>query len=256
MIRWFEHRQVYAPSRTLDFSAQQLGRPFEDVAFEASDGVRLHGWFFPCDPTSLRAGLVLLLLHGNGGNISHRLSFYQAWLSLGVNVFAFDYRGYGQSGGRAGEEGTYRDAQAAVGWLRRRGFAPGRILALGKSLGGGVASELALREPLGALALQSTFTSIPDIGAELFPWLPVRRLHSIHYHTLEKLPRLTLPVLVMHSPDDALIGYHHAQRNFAAARAPKMFWEIRGGHTDVLEVGRAQYLEGLEKFLAAHMNGG
>jgi hypothetical protein len=254
MIRWFEHRQVYVPNRTLEATGGELGRPFEEVFFTASDGLRLHGWYYPANPGSPRAHQVLLLLHGNAGNISHRLHFYQAWLELGVNVFAFDYRGFGRSEGRPGEEGTYRDAQAAVQWLRQKGFASQHLVALGKSLGGGVASELALREPLGGLILQSTFTSIPDIGSELFPWLPVRWLHRIKYDTVNKLPRIKAPVLVAHSRHDDLIGFHHAERNFRAANAPKLFWEVRGDHTSTVEAGRDVYLQGLGKFLAEYLN--
>jgi uncharacterized protein len=157
MIRWFEYRQVYAPSREFAGEARDLGRPFEDVTFPASDGTPLNGWFFPAKPVNARSEIVLLLLHGNAGNISHRLTFAKAWLELGVNLFLFDYRGYGRSQGRPTEAGTYLDGQAAMQWLGKRGF-PGRaVVALGKSLGGGVASELALREPLRALILQSTF---------------------------------------------------------------------------------------------------
>ena len=254
MIRWFEHRQVYVPNRTLEAAGGELGRPFEEVFFTASDGVRLHGWFYPANPGSPRAHQVILLLHGNAGNISHRLHFYQVWLELGVNVFTFDYRGYGRSEGKPGEDGTYHDAQAAVQWLQQKGFAPRNIIALGKSLGGGVASELALREPLGGLILQSTFTSIPDLGSELFPWLPVRRLHRIKYDTVGKLPRIQAPVLVAHSRNDDLIGFHHAERNFKAAREPKQFLEIAGNHVSVIEDGRKEYLGGLDSFFARHLN--
>ena len=231
-----------------------MGRPFEEVFFNAPDGVRLHGWFFPAGKDSPRRDLVLLLLHGNAGNISTRLRFFEAWLGLGLNVFAFDYRGYGRSEGKAGEEGTYRDAQAALEWLRGRGFPGDRVVALGKSLGGGIASELALRQRLGAMILQSTFTSIPDIGAELFSWLPVRRMSSIKYDTVNKLPRIEAPVLIIHGREDNLIGFHHAERNFKAAREPKSFLEIAGNHTNVLDADRARYLEGLDKFLQQHFN--
>src|SRR5262249_52582451 len=145
-----------------------------DVYFETADNVRLNGWFFPAGTNSPRAALAVLVCHGNAGNISHRLELCRALLATGVSVFVFDYRGYGRSKGRPSEEGTYRDAQAAYRWLQEKGFAGSNILAYGESLGGGVAAELALRERLGGLILQSTFTSIPDIGAELFPWLPVR----------------------------------------------------------------------------------
>ena len=256
VIRWFEHRQVYAPSRKQEARAADLGRPFEEVFLTTNDGVRLHGWFFPADPDAVRRDLVLLLLHGNAGNVSTRLPFFEAWLSLGMNVFAFDYRGYGQSEGKAGEEGTYRDAQAAVAWLRERGFPEGCIIALGKSLGGGIASELALRERVGAVILQSTFTSITDLGAELFSWLPVRRINTIKYDTVNKLPRIEAPVLIIHGRGDDLIGFHHAEQNFKAARDPKSFLEIAGNHTNVLTADRARYLEGLDRFLGQHFKPG
>jgi pimeloyl-ACP methyl ester carboxylesterase len=254
MIRWFEHRQVYAPSRDFAREARDLKRPYEDVTFPATDGTSLNGWFFPAQPGSTRSRTVLLLLHGNAGNISHRLDFTQAWLGLGLNVFLFDYRGYGRSDGRPTEEGTYHDAQGAMRWLRQRGVESTSVVALGKSLGGGVASELAVREPLRALILQSTFSGIPDIGAELFPWLPVRRMHSIHYDTVGKLSRIRVPVLIAHSRADSLIGFHHAERNFKAANAPKYLLEIAGSHTDVLQTGREEYLRGLDDFLRQHVD--
>jgi hypothetical protein len=154
----------------------------------------------------------------------------RALLRTGMSVLVFDYRGYGRSEGKLNEEGTYLDAQAAWGWLRQRGFAARDIIAFGDSLGGGVASELALRETVGALVLHGAFTSIADIGAEFFPWLPVRWLHSIRYDTLAKLPRMRVPVLVLHSRDDETIGFKHGERNFAAANEPKMFHETSGDH--------------------------
>lgn len=232
MLRWFEHRQVYQPRREMDASAAELGRPYEDVAFTSADGVALHGWFFPADANSARANRVVLVCHGNGGNMSHRLGLCAALLARGPAVFLFDYRGYGRSAGRPEEEGTYRDAQAAHAWLRQRGFPGERIVAFGESLGGGVASELALRETLGGLILQSTFTSVPDLGAELFPWLPVRWISTIQYDTRSKLPRVKVPVLVMHSRVDDLVGFRHGERNYAAANEPKLFGELVGGHND------------------------
>jgi fermentation-respiration switch protein FrsA (DUF1100 family) len=249
MLRWFEHAQVYQPFATLEASGDALGRTFEDVHFTASDGIKLNGWFFPANTNSRRADLAVLVCHGNGGNISHRLGFCEAMLETGVNVFVFDYRGYGRSSGKPSEEGTYRDAVAAYHWLRQKGFT--NIVAYGESLGGGVVSELALREPLAGIVLQSTFTSVPDIGADLFPWLPVRWISTIKYDTHSKLPRLKLPVLVMHSRTDSIIPFAHGERNFAAANEPKMFWELKGDHNDFMEIDRARFLAGMEKFLSS-----
>jgi len=246
LLRWFEYRQVYHPTRGFDATGAELGRPFENVFFKSGDGVELNAWFFPAKTNSPRAQLGVLVCHGNGGNISHRLDLYSALLETGVAVFAFDYRGYGRSAGRPSEAGTYLDAHAACQWLRQKGF--DRIIAFGESLGGGIASELCFGEKISGLVLQSTFTSIPDVGAELFPWLPVRTLSTIRYDTRSRLPQLKLPVLVMHSRADELAAFHHAERNFVAANEPKLFWEITGGHNDAME-DRDHFIAGFEKFL-------
>ena len=248
MLRWFEHSQVFHPDRVLTATGAELGRPFENISFKADDGVELNGWFFPAATNSPRAQFAVLLCHGNAGNIGHRLDTCAALLETGVNVFLFDYRGYGRSQGRPSEEGTYRDAQAAHQWLQRKGFSGRNIIAFGESLGGGIATELATRESLGGLVLQSTFTSIPDIGAELFPWLPVRWLGKIRYDTRSKLPRVHVPVLVMHSPADELVGFHHSQANFAAANEPKLLWELKGDHNDPLHEPK-HFIAGMEKLL-------
>jgi len=248
MLRWFEHSQVYHPDRVLVTTGAELGRPFEDVWFGADDGVKLNGWFFPANTNSPRAQFALLVCHGNAGNITHRLDTCAALLATGVNVLLFDYRGYGRSTGRPSEDGTYRDAQAAYQWLRLRGFQGTNIIVFGESLGGGVAAELAVREPVGGLVLQSTFTSVPDMAAELFPWFPARRLATIRYDTRSKLPRLHVPVLVMHSRVDEIVPFHHGQQNFATANQPKLFWELPAGHNNPL-ADRKHFTDGLEQFL-------
>jgi fermentation-respiration switch protein FrsA (DUF1100 family) len=249
LLRWFETKQTYHPSRTLYAGAAELGRPWEDVNLTTADGIRLHAWYFPALPHSPRTRLSVIVCHGNGGNISHRLKLYDILLRTGVNVLAFDYRGYGLSQGRPGESGTYLDAQAAYAWLRKRGFSGKDILAYGESLGGGVASELALREPCGGLILQSTFTSVTDLAAELYPFLPVRLLGSIRYDTRSRLPQLHVPVLVLHSRADSLIAFQHAERNFAAANEPKFLCEITGDHNDATE-DAGPFAIALETFLS------
>lgn len=250
LLRWFEHLQVYHPTKTFWAEPGQMGLPWKEARFTASDATTLHGWFFPAATHSPRRDLVVLHCHGNGGNVSHRLEVAGALFETGVNVLLFDYRGYGRSGGRPSEAGTYLDAQAAHAWLVGRGFAGTNIIAFGESLGGGVAAELALREPLAALVLQSTFTSIPDIGAELFPFLPVRWLARIRYDTLAKLPRIAVPVVVLHGRQDTLVPFAHAVRNFAAAREPKRLAEIAGDHNDFIEAGREKFVAGFEQCLS------
>jgi fermentation-respiration switch protein FrsA (DUF1100 family) len=248
VLRQFELSQVYHPDRELEASGRELGRPFEEVWFRAADGVQLNGWFFAAETNSPRRSLAFLFCHGNAGNISHRLESCQILLTTGVNVLLFDYRGYGRSQGKPSEAGTYLDGQAAYDWLRNKGFAGRNILVYGESLGGGVGAELCSTRETGGLVLQSTFTSIPDLGAELFPWLPVRWLARIQYDTHRKLPHLRVPILVMHSRTDGLIGYRHAERNFAAANEPKRFCELEGSHNDAL-AAREKFVAGIEDFL-------
>lgn len=233
LLRWFERANVYQPTRSWWQDGGALGRPWEDVRFRTRDGIELSGWFFPASSNAPFRDLAVLINHGNGGNLSHRLSLYQLLLDVGVHVFAYDYRGYGRSGGRPTEPGTYLDGEAALDWLGQRGFPESNLVVHGESLGGGVAAELALRRPgLRAIILRSTFGSIPDLGAELFPFLPVRTISRIHYDTRAKLPLIRVPVLILHSREDTLIRFHHAEANFAAANPPKWLREIRGDHND------------------------
>ena len=231
-LRWFEFRQVYHPTRRLVSDPSALGIPWEEVWLLTSDQVRLHAWFFSAEKNSLRKDKAVLFCHGNGGNLSHRMISYKILANLGLNVLAFDYRGYGASQGKPSELGTFLDGSAAFAWLQARGFEPGHILVMGESLGGGVAAEMALKHSPGGLILQSCFTSVADLGSEIFPWLPVRTLGRIGYPVRSKLGGLRCPVLILHSKEDSLISHDHAEANFAAAHEPKRLVELAGDHND------------------------
>jgi uncharacterized protein len=246
MLRWFEHKQIYYPSRTMEGAPGKLGRPFEDVFIPVEHGERVNAWYFPASKTS---SPVILVCHGNAGNISHRLDLASLLLEAGAGVLLLEYRGYGRSDGKPGVENTYRDAQAAYDWLTGQGVPGTSIIGFGESLGGGVATELAVREKLGGLILQSTFTSMTELGAELFPWLPVRLISTIKYTTRAKLPRVRVPVLILHSRRDDLIAFHHAEDNLAAANEPKFLREISGGHNEGLYSSRPAMLAAIREFL-------
>jgi uncharacterized protein len=244
-------KMVFQPFRALEAQPQSLNRPVEDVFFHAADGVRLNGWYFPAGVNSSFAQFAILICHGNAGNISHRLELVDTLLKSGAAVFAFDYRGYGQSEGAPTEKGTYRDAEAAREWLVAKGYAGTNIIALGESLGGGVATELALTTSLAGLILQSTFTSVPDLAGDIAPWLPARLLLTTRFSTREKLARIHVPVLVMHSRADRVIGFAHAERNFAAACPPKFFCELKGDHNDAVFASANEYRQAVSQFLNA-----
>lgn len=245
----FQERLVYFPSRELEATPGDLGMAYREVRFPAGDGVALHGWFAPAENPRGAA----LYFHGNAGNISHRLETVRLARGLGLDIFLFDYRGYGQSEGRPTEEGTYADARGAWAWLTGEGGRdPARIVLWGRSLGGAVAARLAaeLDPPPAGLILESTFTSLPDMGAAVYPFLPVRLIARMRYPVAEDLARVRCPVLVAHSPSDEVVPYRFGERLYAVAPEPKRFLRLAGDHNHGwLATGR-EYVAAVDGFLA------
>ncbi len=249
VIFLFQSRLVFLPDvagRALVETPAEVGLAYEDVELTTEDGETLHGWWLPHE----QPRGTLLFQHGNAGNISHRLDSLVIFHDLGLNVFIYDYRGYGQSTGRPSEEGVYLDADAAWNWLvEEQAIDPGEIILFGRSMGAAVAAWLARRVEAGGLILESSFTSVPDIGAEVYWWLPVRLLARIHLPTLEYTKQSNAPVLVIHSPDDEIIPFSHAQRLYEAAPEPRSLLEISGDHNTGFLRSRIVYRDGLEQFL-------
>lgn len=238
------------PARELAATPQDIGLDYETLWLETADGERLHGWYVPVSA----ARATLLFCHGNAGNISHRLETLRNFHELGLNVLIFDYRGYGQSTGKPSEAGTYRDADAAWHYLLdARRLAPHDIIIAGRSLGAAVAAELASRTVPAAVLLESAFISVPAMAAEIYPWLPPGLPGLYRYDNLARLAQVTRPLLLVHSRDDEIIPVAHARALFAAAREPKQYLELRGGHNDAILVSRAVYLRGLDAFLGQHV---
>ena len=219
------------PGRTLEATPATVDLAFEDVSLATADGEQLHGWYVPNDA----AHATLLFCHGNAGNISHRLDSIRLFHELGLNVLIIDYRGYGLSSGTASEQGTYRDADAAWEYLvGQRHLTPGEIVIFGRSLGGAVAADLAGRTQPAAVFLESTFVSVPEMAAALYPWLPVRWLSRYRYDTGAKLASIPAPLLIAHSPDDEIIPYAQGRRLFDSLPGPKQLKVIPGaGHNDI-----------------------
>jgi len=169
---------------------------------------------------------------------------------LGYSSLIVDYRGYGQSTGSPSEEGTYRDAEAAWDWLTsRQGLAPGDIVLLGESLGGAVAAWLAARVSPRALVIASTFTSVPELGAQVYPFLPVRLISRFSYGTREAVKAIKAPILIAHSREDDIIPFAHGKALYEAAHEPKLFLEMRGGHNDGFLFMRDEWVAQLAAFL-------
>ncbi|MDD5299724.1 MAG: alpha/beta hydrolase [Gallionella sp.] len=251
----FQSRLVFYPEIGREVSATpgQIGLPYEDLQLKTSDGISLHGWYIP----AAQPRGTVLFLHGNAGNISHRLDSLRMFHRLGYSTLIFDYRGYGNSGGTPSEQGTYRDAEAAWRYLTEQLHIPScRIVLFGESLGGTVAAWLAGRQKPAALVIASGFTSVPDLGQQLYPYLPVRWLARIRYDTRAYLRSVAAPVLVAHSPQDDIIPFEHGRALFAAANPPKQFLELAGGHNDGFIFMREAWVKTLEDFLGGQMDAG
>ncbi|MFW5453721.1 alpha/beta hydrolase [Thioalkalivibrio sulfidiphilus] len=243
---------IYLPLSTLVTTPAEHGMDYEDVYLTTDDGVRLHGWFVPApEPRG-----VLLFFHGNAGNISHRMASIRIFRELGLSVFIIDYRGYGQSEGRPSEAGLRRDARAAWAWLRETREIPAReIVVFGRSLGAAVAVDLASEHPPGALILESAFTSAADLGAEVYPWLPVGRLLRHRHEVIESLPQVRVPTLIAHSRQDEIVSFDHARRLMDVAHDGAVLLEMEAGHNDgFLRTGQ-RYVRGLGDFLEEHVFG-
>jgi fermentation-respiration switch protein FrsA (DUF1100 family) len=241
-------RLVYFPIKQLQIIPTQVGLPYEDVSFETSDGLRLHGWYIP----ARGASYTVLFFHGNAGNISHRLESLAIFHRLGLSTFIIDYRGFGNSHGSPDEHGTYQDALAAWDYLRQeRQQEPGNIILFGRSLGGAVAAWLATQVKPRGLVLESTFTSLPDLGSDHYWFLPVRWLSRYQYDAQGRLSAVSAPVLIAHSRDDRIVSFDHGQKLYAAANPPKHFLELRGGHNEGFVVSGDAYVDGLRQFVAS-----
>ncbi len=239
------------PGAGSDATPATAGLNYNTARLTTTDGFQLNAWYVPAAD---ERG-VILFCHGNAGNISNRISTLELLNELGFSIFIFDYRGYGRSEGKPTEAGTYRDAEAAWQYLRSQGYNESEIIIMGRSLGASVAAELAHRHKPRAVVLESSFTSVPDVAAELYPLLPVRWLSRFEYNTLDYLQSITAPVLIVHSRDDEIIPFSHSQRLFAAANPPKQFLELKGGHNEGIYVsGIDYYRNGLNSFFESYLN--
>jgi len=242
-----EGKLVYFPLRRHDGAPAGFGLRFEELRLRASDGVSLHGWW-------IRAGgdRVLLLFHGNAGNISHRLERAKLFSErLGLDLFLVDYRGFGLSEGRPSEAGLYRDGLAIYDAARERGFPPERIVLFGESLGCAVAVEVALARPCAGVALETPFLSVPALARRHYPFVPGFLIRT-RFDTESKIARVGPRKLFLAAEQDEIVPGSHARRLFERATPPKELFVIRGAtHNDTYAAGGEPYLAAWRKFLAA-----
>jgi hypothetical protein len=251
MIYLFQEKMVYLtnlPGRELIATPGDIGLAYEDVSLTSRDSETLHGWYIP----AVNSRGVLLFFHGNAGNISHRLDSIKIFHELDLDVLIIDYRGYGQSSGKASEQGTYLDALAAWNYLvKNRGVPAGRIIVFGRSLGGAIGAWLGTQIKPAAVIIESSFSSGQDMAQRLYPYFPTRLLTRLQYPVAEYAGRLDCPVLVIHSRDDEIIPFAMGRKIYAAVKQHKHFLELRGDHNNGFLISQQEYVAGLEDFTQA-----
>ena len=239
MIRAALNSFLYFPERELYETPAARALDYRDLSIETDDGERLHGWWVPAPGGPIAS---MLVCHGNGGNIGDRVLLAELFTGVGFDVLLFDYRGYGQSSGKPDEEGTYRDARAALSALQAEAR-KWPVVYLGESLGGAIALELALEEPPAGLVLQSTFTSVRDMASEHYSFLPKAAVPDA-YPSKERIGRLKAPLLVVHGECDEIIPVDHGRVLYETAPEPKRLQLVPNvGHNDFLSGAGSRFAE-------------
>ena len=252
LIMYFAQGKLLFPAtRSVSFTPEVMGWEYEDINLDV-DGEKTNAWFVPVE----NAKGTLLFSHGNAGNIGDRLDSIQIFRNLGLNVMIYDYGGYGLSTGKASEQRCYADSRAAWKYLsEEKGIPTNEIVLFGRSLGGGVATNLATEVKPACLILESSFMSTVTMARKSFPYLPVNLLLRHRFDNETKIQIITSPVLIIHSAQDELIPFHHGEGLFKVANEPKTFLQIKGGHNDGFMISETEYVRGIDSFLKQFLSG-
>lgn len=225
----FQKRIIYHPGSTVYQTPEVAGMAFEELYLDCEDGAKINAWYIPAEG----AKYTVLFCHGNAGTIAGRVDSAKLLHDIGVNVMLFDYRGYGNSKGELSEEGTYIDGETAWNHLvKEKKISPGSIIILGRSLGGGIALNLAVNHKSAALILESAFMSISEMGKSKYPYLPIFLFVRYHYSNIDKIKKVKEPLFISHSTEDEVIPFFHGKRLYEAANEPKTFVKLNGYHND------------------------
>lgn len=227
-----QRRLIYLPFRNVPPLASTHVPRAENVEFTTQDGITLHGWFVPA--ATVPARFTMILFNGNAGNRGFRTRLAATLATHDVATLLFDYRGYGDNAGSPSEEGLALDARAARAWLTTRADVDtGRVVYFGESLGAAVAIRLATESIPFALVLRSPFTSLTDTGRHHYPFLPVRWMLRDRYASLDRVGRVSCPILVIAGDRDSIIPIEQSRRLYEAIGSEKRLVVIPGAdHND------------------------
>lgn len=248
----YQHNTVFMPDGEPDAGWRPEDRiASEDVWFDAPDGPRLHGWWM----AHPRARGTVLYCHGSSGSMLHRVGVFRTLRSIRLNIFAFDYRGYGESTGVPSERGLFTDVRAAYDHLvGPMGHSPEEIVLFGHSLGGAVAIDGACERPVAGLVVEASFTNLKDMARALYPQLPLHLITRNGFRSIDKVGRLTVPKLFIHGTADETVPPEVGDRLYEAAAEPKERLIVEGaGHNDLYLLGGSAYRRKLGRFFRSSL---
>jgi fermentation-respiration switch protein FrsA (DUF1100 family) len=244
-----QRRLMYFPTSLVPSPASVGLSDAEPVAFTGADNVTLHGWFLPSGRAAPTR--TVLVFNGNAGNRAYRADLGAAFRSRGLSVLLFDYRGYGENAGTPTETGLADDARAALSYLlSRRDVNPDRVVYFGESLGSAVATRLAAEHAPAALVLRSPFTSFVDLGRIHYPLLPVRWLLRDRFPSIDVIPSVRSPILIIAGSRDSLVPIEQSRHLYDAATSTKSLFIVEGAdHNDEALVAGAGMIDATVRFL-------
>ena len=242
---------IFFPYKDIVNTPDEINLKYEEVFIAIENNQNLHGWFVePTDPEIRLSDKVILFCHGNAGNISRRLTTLDFLTSMGLKVLIFDYPTYGKSEGELSESGVIRSAELYYNWLiNEKKYKPENIVIFGRSLGGAVGIDLATKVPCRGLIVESSFTSVADIGNKIFPIFPIKLLLKYEFDSASKIKDVNCPLLITHSPDDDIIPYQMGLKLYENAVEPKKFLKISGLHNELSSFNSPDYINTLKQFI-------
>jgi hypothetical protein len=243
-------RFIFSPGTTLADPPAPVGFHYQTIWFEATDKTKLHGWLVPGDP----AAPMVLFFHGNAANITHRAPNIAYLHKLGLNVFIFDYRGFGKSNGTPlREEDLYKDARGALLFLKGIDWNGKRLIYYGRSMGATVALQMALEQPPAGIILECPFTSLPDIATLTNPisyGLFGKLFIKDHFNNEKKIKAVSTPLLIFHGKKDQITPFEMSIRLYSLGNQPKsLFLVENAGHSDCYVMGGEGYRNSWKSFL-------
>ena len=225
-----QRQLIYVPAVHVNSPESYGLNDFADITLKDMDGTHIQVWYHGARtnyPT-------VIYFHGNGGNLSHRAKFFSLLSEAGFGVLGLDYRGYGNSEGSPSEEGFYQDARTTINYaIKTLSLPPERIIIYGESIGTGVAVQIATEYKIGALVLQSPFTSMKAAATYHYSWLPVNILLKDRFDSLSKITNIHVPLLFFHGNKDIIVPIEQGKELFARANEPKQAFYFPGiNHND------------------------